>query len=220
MMGDDCGMGIFDFFKRKEEEVEYIPPVETRLYLLVEYQKQGLIQYFHENNVEVFFISDSPEALLDECIMIDESIHSRILIIDSGKSKFDDRKTLDTIEEIIEVVLGENGSVSLFSNSTHFNHSRKKCIAKNRDWEDRIDVFKYSGAVDILSHLQDYNESYIEGGAEDIIPENVLEFTPSSYAVSDKDRKTLNDITRGNMDINMREHVISENIESLPRYGK
>lgn len=210
---------MLDFlFKRKQAEEVYVPPVETKLYLLVEVQKQGLIQYFHENGVEVYFISTTVDDIIDELLLEESKI--RLVVIDSGRGRFDDKKELEAIEGLIEVVC-DMGNVSMFSNTNYFNSLKKRAVSNNKERAEKIDVFKSSGAVDVLTHLQEYNEVYNEGGAEDVVPENVLEFQPTSMAISDKDRKMLNSITRSVLDIDSSIYnSVSDSDESLPRYGK
>lgn len=210
---------MLDFlFKRKQSEEVYVPPVETKLYLLVEVQKQGLIQYFHENGVEVYFISTTVDDIIDELLLEESKI--RLVVIDSGRGRFDDKKELEAIEGLIEVVC-DMGNVSMFSNTNYFNSLKKRAVSNNKERAEKIDVFKSSGAVDVLTHLQEYNEVYNEGGAEDVIPENVLDFQPTSMAISDKDRKMLNSITRSVLDIDSSIYnSVSDSDESLPRYGK
>lgn len=210
---------MLDFlFKRKQSEEVYVPPVETKLYLLVEVQKQGLIQYFHENGVEVYFISTTVDDIIDELLLEESKI--RLVVIDSGRGRFDDKKELEAIEGLIEVVC-DMGNVSMFSNTNYFNSLKKRAVSNNKERAEKIDVFKSSGAVDVLTHLQEYNEVYNEGGAEDVVPENVLEFQPTSMAISDKDRKMLNSITRSVLDIDSSIYnSVSDSDESLPRYGK
>ena len=173
---------MFGLFKRKQVEEVYVPPVKTKLYLLVEVQKQGLIQYFHENGVEVYFISTSVDDIIDELLL--EESPMRLVVIDSGRGKFDDKKVLESIEGLIEIVC-DMGYVSMFSNTNYFNTVKKRAVNNNKERENKIEVFKASGAVDVLSHLQEYNETYEDGGAEDVIPENVLEYQPTSISNTD-----------------------------------
>jgi hypothetical protein len=204
-------------FKKKEVEVEYIPPTEKRLYVLVEEQKQGLIQYLHENGVEVYYISSKTSELMDE-VMLDEH-PVRLLIIDSNKGRFDDKKELVEIESLVEIVTDADGYVSMFSNMNHFNVIKKHIVTRTKSKADKIVVYKSAGAVDILTYLADYNEVYVEGGAKDVIPEDVLGFRPDKVQLKDKEKQALSNITREIYDIDMHSFE-DENEESIPRYGR
>lgn len=196
------------FFKRKVKEEVYVPPVETKLYLLVEVQKQGLVQYFHENGVEIYFMSQNPDEVIDALLLEEDNM--RLVVIDNDRGKFDDKKVLDMIEGVVEIAC-DIGEVSMFSNTNGFNNIRKKIVSQNKDKNDKINIYKSSGAVDILMHLKTYNEVYTQGGAEDVVPENVLSFTPT-YIEREK-----GDINREIFDVDMDSIDMDE---SLPRYGR
>lgn len=199
------------WFKKKEVEEEYIPPVDTKLYLLVESQKQGLIQYFHENDVEVYYITTDADEMIDE--LVREEDNMRLVVIDSGKGKFDDKKVLSDIEGVVEIAC-DVGCVSMFSNVNGFNNIKKKVVSNDKTKADKIDVFKSSGVVDVLTHLQGYNEVYREGRAKDVIPENVLSFKPETIHREHPDQSV-----RENFDVNISLDYSDED-DSLPRYGK
>lgn len=198
------------WFRKKEVVEEYVPPVPTKLYLLVEEQKQGMIQYFHENDVEVYGIATDADILIDELIF--EKDRVRLVVIDSGKGKFDDKKTLEQIEGLVEITC-EIGNVSMFSNINSFNTIKKKIVANSKEKANKIDVYKSSGVVDVLTHLQSYNEVYNEGKVKDVRPENVLSFRPQAVHREHPDQSVREIFDK---DITL-DYSIED--DTLPRYG-
>lgn len=199
------------FKKREVEEVNQKPPKKTKLFLLIEEQKQGIIQYFHENGVEVFYVNS--DAVIMTNILLAETDYARLVVLDSGKGKFDDRKVLEDISAAVEIVC-EIGEVSLFSNRNSFSGLKKKLVALDKEKADKIDVFKSVGVVDVLTQLQQYNEVYSEGGAEDVTPENVLNYKPELI-----NRVTPKGFVPENFDENINLDYSDED-DTLPRYGR
>lgn len=199
------------FFKKKKvEEVEEIPPVNTKLYVLVEVQKHGLVQYLHENGVEVYALTDDPEKLMDDFLLEDEE--SRLIIIDNGRGRFEDKHTKESLLSLIEIV-ADMGKVSIFTTAGFLLHVKKNMATKNKEASNRIDIFKTSGAVDILTKLKSYNEIYTEGGAEDINIENVMNFKGDLVYLK------TNDIDVPDLDVPVK-YDLDNDEDSLPRYGK
>lgn len=200
------------WFKKREVEVEEKePPKKTKLYLLVEVQKQGIIQYFHENGVEVFFVNSDVDIMMN--IILAEYDYVRLVIIDSGKGRFDDKKAIESINALVEIVC-EIGEVTMFSNKNIFSAVKKKIVSVDKDKASKIDVFKTTGAVDVLTQLQTYNEVYDEGGAEDVVPENVLNYKPELI-----NRVTPKGFVPENFDSGI-ELDYSDAEDTLPRYGR
>lgn len=201
-------MGFFRKKKKVEEEV--IPPVQTRLYVLVEVQKQGLVQYLHENGVEVYALTDNPDELMDEFLL--EDTDCRLVIIDNGRGRFEDKHMKESLLSLIEIV-ADMGKVTIFCTAGFLLHTKKNMTAKSKEVGSRIDIFKTSGAVDILSNLKTYNEVYTEGGAKDVTVEGVLNFKGEHI-----DLKT-NDIDVSALAVPVDLDMDNDDI-SLPRFGK
>lgn len=163
--------GLFGSFKTPD--IEYIPPTKKRLYLLSEVVKMGMVQYLHNNKIEVIQLSDDVSEMLSAAMF--ETHPARLVILDYGRGDFLEATKIVEIIGLIET-FADVGEITVFSNTATFKTAIAKKFAKHKSVLDKVDMHDYKGAVHIYEVLRDKNEIFTEGGAIDISPEDTFEF--------------------------------------------
>lgn len=176
--------GIFG--KLGEPEVEYEPPTKKRLYILSEVVKRGMVQYLKANHVEVCWLSDDTNELMDTIIM--ETEPARLVIIDYGRGAFLSNETVEEVIGLIEA-FSDIGEISVFTNTRSFKTALLSWFNKRKAVLKKLDINPFNGAVHLYETLRDKNEIFEDGGAVDIAPENVMQFKGEPLDLTDSEKK-------------------------------
>lgn len=159
--------------KKKKEQLQVeTEPEKMSLYLLVDTPKIGLVQYMKENKVEIKGIFyDIMEANYG---LMQEDGNTRICIIDTGIGTFSKVENREEIISLIGMCQTENKKATVFYTDTAFKSAISKSMPKT-------DIVKYVSTLGIVEKLEEYNEEYIYGGAEDEVVEGMLQFRGNEH---------------------------------------
>ena len=166
-------MGLFKR-KSKENVNTQVYPVDKQdmlLYLLVENQKSGIVEYFKEHGVEITKIFESIEDAKVEMLIAVNKV--RLVIIENGNGRFITSEARSDIADLVGMADGDSKRVTvLYTNSCIRTDIRKK----NKRALESMDIAQYSNTVGVLNKLNSYNERYNSGGASDIQIDKKLDF--------------------------------------------
>lgn len=182
-------------------------PVNTKLFILGEVYKLGIVHYLASQGVQVALLSTKPDEVIDK--MLQEEQEARLLVLDYGRGQFARQEYTAEVLNLIEA-FQDLGHVSVFSNTKGF-----VVLAKNRSKGlERVEIQGYTGAVGVYQALKTKNEVYTVGGATDGIVADAGDFKMEQVPLN-IDKLHVNWI-RDHVDI-MQE--IGSNEESLPGYS-
>lgn len=171
-------MGLFS---KKKDVVVVEPPKECSLIILCEEIKNGVVDYFADNGIQIKCMFTSISDTTFE-VMKSEG-DCRIVIIESGTGKF---ITQDSRHEICDLlgVGSSNAKASVFYSNSALKNTIKS-ESKNIKLIE-VDFTPYTSILTVLNKLSEYNEIYnVSGGIVDNTQELDYEYTGKSVNVAE-----------------------------------
>lgn len=152
-----------NFEKDTVEDDEEEEDEDVVVYLVIDRQVTGLINYFRECGINISNIYNSIEGIRNKLIR-QYGLACRIIIADTGLGKF---TTTKIRQEIIDLLgaCDENNKFTVFYTDSVLKMDAIGVIGKNKSG---IDWFKYTSTIDMVVNILKYRESYKLGRLQDI----------------------------------------------------
>lgn len=143
------------WFKKKKEIVE-IEKITTDLYLLLEGQKTGIVEYFYGLGIHITEVTSDTEQLTINLMMTNNKM--RLLIVESGLGRIKSVSERENIKTIINTCLqDENKDITILYSSKAF---RTELMKEFKEYKE-LEFIKYKNTSSIFDTLNKYeNEEY------------------------------------------------------------
>lgn len=132
-----------------EDKIEYV------LYLVIDRQSHGLLNYFRESGINVSNIYNTIEDARNTILMQPEPC--RVLIADTGLGRFTNTKTRQELIDMLGICDINNRITVFYTDSVLKADSTRELGKAKLD----IDWIKYEGTASMVANTLSYKENYI-----------------------------------------------------------